>query len=222
MPDPARNRRKAAATAAALAWLEGIERTRGYPALTAAVEDAIRSGMAQGEADALALAADRQGKTGFAVVRAFRSAYARLAGNRDVTERARDAVTRIVNGAAADAGRALADCGDDRSEQDMAGAADEALSGGGSATRWTDLALWAALGAGALALYQRVADVTGVATVAWITASDSRVCAICQGNEDSGPYALANAPQMPAHPRCRCTWDTTGSVASSFLAAFLD
>lgn len=217
MTDPGRDKRKAAATAATLAWLEGIEHTRGYPALVAAVEDAIRSGMAQGEADALALAADRQGKAGFAVIRAFRAAYARLEGSRDVHRRARDAVKRMTDGAAADTGRALADLGDDASEQDMAGAADEALGGDGSATRWTDWALWAAIGAGAMALY----DAAEVVGVNWVTASDNRVCVICQDNEDGSPYTLGNAPQMPAHPRCRCTWDTTGSIASSFLAAYL-
>src|SRR6185437_1201271 len=65
--DPQKQWWKDAATTAALGWLRGIYRTAGYAALIAAIEDAIRSGMAEGEAGALALAASRQGKTGFSI-----------------------------------------------------------------------------------------------------------------------------------------------------------
>ena len=108
LADPDRKRWQDAGTAAALAWLLRLSKTKGWPALVAALEDAIRSGMAEGEADALALAADRQGVAGFVVEQAFRAAYERLAGDTKVARQAQDAATGMVDGAAGDAGRALA------------------------------------------------------------------------------------------------------------------
>lgn len=223
MPDPDRNHRKAAAAVATLAWLEGIDRTEGYPALVAAIEDAIRSGMAQGEADALALAADRQGRRGFVVARAFRAAYARLAGDRDVTRRARDTLNRIRDGAATDTGRNLADAGDG-GEQDMATAAADGLSGDGSASRWTDWALWAAFGAGALALYQKAAAASGgdrSLLMNFWTAGDERVCFRCEAYETGNPYTPGDFPSLPVHPRCRCVGVAADPLPNSFLDAFL-
>jgi ADP-ribose pyrophosphatase YjhB (NUDIX family) len=221
---------KDAGTAAALAWLLRLSKTKGYPALVAALEDAIRSGMAQGEADALALAADRQGAAGFRIDQAFRAAYERLAGDAKVAQQAQDAAAGIVDGAAGDAGRALADQAEgDGSEQDMAGAVDGALSGDRSQSVGvgTDWWLWLGIGTGALALYQRIGtdgaggNAADVATLVWVDAGDSRVCQTCQDNSDNSPYTLSSAPTLPGHPRCRCSWDTTATVASSWLDAFL-
>ena len=109
-----------------------LARTKGYPALVAAIEDAIRSGMAEGEADALALAADRQGVAGFKIDRAFRAAYERLADDGEISRKAADAAESMIDGAATDTGRALADQAEhDGTEQDMTAAAGEAAAGTG-------------------------------------------------------------------------------------------
>ena len=79
--DPQQQWWKGVAVAAALAWLAGIEQTAGYAALVAAIEDAIRAGMAEGEADALASAAARQGAGGLDIAAAFAAAYQRLQGD---------------------------------------------------------------------------------------------------------------------------------------------
>ena len=231
LADPDRKRWQDAGTAAALAWLRHLAKTKGWPALVAALEDAIRSGMAEGEADALALAADRQGKAGFQIGRAFRAAYERLAGDAKVARQAQDAAAGIVDGAAGDAGRVLADqAGGDGSEQDMADAVGGALAGDRSQSvgLGVDWQLWAGISAGALALYRRIGtggtggNAADVASLAWVTAGDSRVCPVpCQENEDNSPYTISNAPTMPGHPRCRCSWDTTATVASSWLDDFL-
>lgn len=44
----------------------------------------------------------------------------------------------------------------------------------------------------------------GIEYASWLSAEDGRVCAICEDNEANGPYLLADFPEMPGHPRCRC------------------
>lgn len=52
---------------------------------------------------------------------------------------------------------------------------------------------------GALALY----DAAGIKRVQWQTNHGSTVCDECQGY-DGETYAMADAPECPAHPRCCC------------------
>ena len=212
---------KDAATTAALGWLRGLMRTEGYPALVAAVEDAIRSGMAEGEAGALALAASRQGKSGFAIAKAFRAAYERLADEQDISHRAADTIAAIVAGAAADAGRVLAaQAGDGGTEDEMTSAVDDTLTGqdARSPWSWTDWAVWAAIGAGATALFQ----LAGIGSIAWYDVGDSRECQACMDNAAGSPYTAGSVPPFPAHIRCRCSLDAAdSSPLSAFLAAYL-
>jgi SPP1 gp7 family putative phage head morphogenesis protein len=44
----------------------------------------------------------------------------------------------------------------------------------------------------------------GIAYADWLDAEDGRVCAICEDNAANGPYLLAQFPEIPGHPRCRC------------------
>jgi len=53
-----------------------------------------------------------------------------------------------------------------------------------------------------------------IITKEWIRQQDHRVCEECMKNSVSGvnndgvwPYDDTNAPEWPAHPRCRCTFD---------------
>lgn len=40
-----------------------------------------------------------------------------------------------------------------------------------------------------------------------LTAGDDKVCVVCQGLADDGPYELDEAQNiLPAHPNCRCSW----------------
>ena len=76
--------------------------------------------MAEGEADALASAAARQGAGGLDIAAAFAAAYRRLAGDPGVSQRAQETIDAIIAGAAADLGRQLADdAGEGSGEQDM-------------------------------------------------------------------------------------------------------
>jgi ADP-ribose pyrophosphatase YjhB (NUDIX family) len=241
LADPDRPWWKDAGTAAALAWLQGLDQTKGYPALVAALEAAIADGMAEGEADALALAADRLGRTGFAIGKAFTAALARLQGDPDVSQQAGDAAAAMAGSAAGDIGSVLADqAGDDGSDDEMTDAASDAAAGSQSQAvqTGTDWRLYAAILAGALALYQRAMSRTPAPTAPgeppqeppptaakilldWITAGDDLVCATCDGFADNGPYAPDDVPGYP-HPRCRCSVGEHGSMTSPFLIALLD
>jgi hypothetical protein len=242
LADPNRPWWKDAGTAAALAWLQGLYQAKGWAALVAALELAIAEGMAEGEADALALAADRLGRTGFAIGKAFSAALARLQGDPGIAQQAADAAAEMADSAAADLGGTLADqAGDDASEDDMTAAVSDALSGGQSRAvgLGLDWALYAAILAGAVALYQRaMQQQTTESTVPgqppqepppaparilldWITAGDDRVCDTCQGYADHGPYSPEDVPGYP-HGRCRCSIAEAATMPTSFLAALLD
>ena len=48
----------------------------------------------------------------------------------------------------------------------------------------------------------------------WVTQLDARVCPICESNGKGGsrgdgiwPYGSRDAPKIPAHPNCRCTYE---------------
>lgn len=57
-----------------------------------------------------------------------------------------------------------------------------------------------ASGAAALAWYLA----RKVQQVAFVTAGDRRVCPRCDQCAAAGPYRLADAPEVPQHPACRC------------------
>ena len=213
--------RKDVATAAALAWLQRIDQTAGYAALVAAVEDAILAGMAEGEADALASAAARQGAGGLDLAAAFTAACQRLAGDPGISQRALETIEAIIAGAAADLGRLLAEeAAEGDSEQDMTGSVRDTVTGVvRSVQAWLANNMWAALGAGVTGLLGLVSQGGGNALVNW--ENDGNPCAACQDNAAGSPYAPEDIPDFPAHPRCQCELSPAGDVPSSFLAAFL-
>lgn len=57
---------------------------------------------------------------------------------------------------------------------------------------------------GKLAEYQAL----GIAKFDFVTATDARVCTICTGHADAGPYLVSDGAPLPmidSHPLCRCT-----------------
>jgi hypothetical protein len=220
--DPEATWRKESATAAAAAWLGGIYATDGYPALAAALESAVAGGTAEGEADALAAAADRQGVSGFVIGTAFSAALVKAQGDPGVTQQAQETAEKIIGGAAADIGRTLAAMAEDGGgEGEMAGAVSDVTSGSQSRSlnSWLPDALWAAMGAGALALYSQASQGDSTVMTDWIT--DGNPCAACQDNEAGSPYAPEDVPSYPQHPRCQCTLSTDSDIPSSFFAGLL-
>lgn len=70
--------------------------------------------------------------------------------------------------------------------------------------RLSGTAVWMAVQAAADTVYQWA----GVQGKTVLTASDSRVCADCQANADTGPIPMWDTfpdGDPPTHPRCRCT-----------------
>jgi hypothetical protein len=50
------------------------------------------------------------------------------------------------------------------------------------------------------------------------TANDDKVCKICQGISDNGPYSLGEARSLiPAHPNCRCLFVPAGELEDAAL-----
>jgi hypothetical protein len=205
------------ATIAALVWLEAVYRSA---ALVAALSSVISDGQAEGEADAIALAADRHGITGADTRKAFLAALALAQADPGLAERAREAVKALIGGAAYDVGRKLASmAAGDASEDDMAAAVQDAISGdqSRSVSANTDWTLHAAILAGAVGLYQRL---SGGILLDWITAGDDRVCARCAGYEDNGPYSPDRVPGYP-HTGCRCITSVSRSTPLSHALASL-
>ena len=223
----ARRWRQEAASSAAAGMTAGVYRSGGYTALTAALEDAVRAGMAEGEAGALAYAAERQHAGNLDMDAAAASALASLQGDYGVTRRAQEAAAAVIGGAAADVARALVNTADG-SEKEARDAVQEALSGArNAASRWADFTVWAALGAGAVALYQRATSALGglvrgvftpVVLVTW--EAQPSACVICQQNAAGSPYAPVDVPAYPAHGACRCNLWTDSSLPMSLLAQF--
>jgi hypothetical protein len=207
-------------TAAALGWLRAVYRSGGHDALIAAIEDAIRSGMAEGEAGALAVAASRQGKTGFDIAAAFKAAYGRLAADHTIAATAAAVLTKIIDGAGTDLGRRLASmAGDGSSEDEIADTIADLAAGNDvrPVKSWLGDAIWAAIGAGITALYR----LAGVALYDWDDAGDSRVCPVCEANAAGSPYEAGVLPAFPGHPGCRCNISTRERIPLALLAAFL-
>src|SRR6185312_7314621 len=55
----------------------------------------------------------------------------------------------------------------------------------------------------------------GMSMIALVTAGDGKVCQRCVDAEDAGPYALFDAPILPLHYGCRCTFDTAGALPAA-------
>ena len=221
-PDPAVARRwqQEAATAAATSWLAGIDLAAAYGHhLILSLQAMARDGMAEGEADAMAFASQKQRLAGFSIDAAYTAAVARLDGDLAVSRQARDAAAGITGSAAKAVARALPAASQDGREA-MERAAEAALRD--IVARGADWALWSALGAGAIALYQRAAaqQFTGQGLLLDWNISAS-ACPVCQQNAAGSPYALADLPAYPAHGACRCWISADGDLPLSMLAPFL-
>jgi hypothetical protein len=239
--DPTKRWWQELGAAAALGWLRKLYHGDGYDALVTALADAIRAGMAEGEANALALAAARAGRAGFPIDRAFKTAYTRLASDHTITQRAADTARRMIDATAGDVGRRLAKlAGDSAGEKDMADGVGDVMDDRQAPTQGADWAVWGAILAGAAAFYSWMSggasslpgggpdtpppprDQGGPVLLGWITAGDDRVCYQCSDYEANGPYAPEAVPGYP-HARCRCSVDLARDYgSSSFLLALLD
>ena len=215
--------RQEAARAAMFEFLSRIYQSGRYAALTSALEAAVRDGMAEGQADAMALAAWRQGLPGFAIDQAFTAALS-AQGSMSAERAAQEAATSLVGGVTADAARKLVSMtGEAISENDLAAAVARYVSGGDvpAVGRWTEETLWEAFGSGAVGLYrQAMGQFTGQGIeVDWN--NDSSPCPACLENADGSPYMPYEVPAYPAHGHCRCWLSSDSRLPVSLLEPFL-
>jgi hypothetical protein len=212
------------ALVAAIGLLSGISADKDYPAFDAAVQDALRAGMAEGKAGTLAVAAEQRGHPSESVMTfsfgdAFQAFWDALEGLGSLPGMAAQWIQRIIAGSATDVGRLLAtlhDAGASEAEmvsqvQALVGAADT-----GAVSYFMDQAVSQAMVSASVDL----AASEGSTLLDWQTASDGRVCVTCQGYEDNGPYRPSDYPAVP-HGRCRCAPVPADPLPSSAYAAYL-
>ncbi len=202
------------ALSAANAMLQLLPRRPEWKALRQAIRDALAAGQAEGVVGAVAIAAEQVEKVGLDWDFAFDHAIDALEDLDQLWADADGWLEKILSRATADLGRALANA--TRAEATYPQMLSDAMAALDSddvdaVSFVVDWASTTALGEGALRLYAA----QGVTEADWITAGDDHVCdGICQANEDGNPYALANFPSFPGHPRCRCTPSASMNLAS--------
>jgi hypothetical protein len=216
--------RQESARTAALALLSHMWRQAGYAALLRALQDAARDGMAEGEADAMAMAAHAQRLGAFRIADAFTAAAARYRDDMGAARMAQETAENLARGMAADIARMMANAAASASDAEITAAMDSFLFGDDvpAVARWTEEMLWSAYGAGAVRLWQRVAagNLAGASVeVEWET--DSSPCAVCEENAAGSPYLPYDVPPMPQHRGCRCWLTTRTHLPVSVLAPFL-
>jgi hypothetical protein len=213
-------RRKAEARDAALAWLLAILTDPEYADLEQAIATALTAAHAEGSTAALAVAADQAAAYGFDWARAYDAMLAGVAYLEKQPGIADATVQQVLGGASADVGRILASMATSGATDAQVAAEVEAAIAGEdvrAVTAAVDNSMWSGFAQATLGLYMS----EGLDLVGWMTAGDGRVCGDCLDNEDNGPYAPADFPHLPQHPRCRCVAYAASPLPVSAFAAFL-
>lgn len=208
------------ATTLVLSLLQGLMTTAAWMQLRTAVSHALASGAAEGQADAMALLADRVATTRtFNFDQAFQDAYNDLGTASPMAASVDTWLGQLVNLVAQHTGNNIAQSVADGDNYD------ETLDDSDAVltvpdqptTHYVDYLVHMAITAGILWWYRR----QGVAQVYVITAGDEKVCPLCDQYEGNSPYAITDVPDIPAHPRCRCTLWTDDSLPASLIDAYL-
>lgn len=193
----------AAALAAARALLGSLPDSPEWPVLRDAVTAAVRDGYAEGVAAAAAIGADRAGeKQPLDWERAFGDALAALRVNSPAEMDSDRWLRQLVDRAATRIAGALADADGDTTEEELADAVEARLTDPAAVGFTVDWAVTTAAAAAGRAFYRT----DGAPELSIITVGDGRVCAACEDAEASSPWPAAEAPGLPIHPRCRCTY----------------
>ena len=180
------------------------KKRHNYLLIIAAIATAIMAGEAEGVAGALALAADQAGVPAFNWDTAYADAYTALGDTTEFESVALATFRQILDAAAKDLGRTLADLAEQGASYDeMLAAAKELLAGKDirAIRLLIDYAMGKAFSRAQLAFYRA----QGVTQAWWITAGDERVCQVCQDIEDANPWFLNDIPEPPKHYLCRCS-----------------
>jgi hypothetical protein len=205
-------KREDAAIALALAYLIKLRRDArdtGFQSVIDTIEAALRSGEAEGQAGAIAVAASKLGHTTIAFDQAYTNVLAELDDADRYARQAASAADDILAGAATNIGRRLAASaaeGDSAADMFTTARPDDPAA----AAYYTDLAVGKAITAGMLTVFAAI----GLNTVNFVTAGDGKVCAVCGGYEDDNPWPLLTVPHPAIHGHCRCTLEPAGPIES--------
>jgi hypothetical protein len=209
------------ATTLILVQLSALMLHSNWLALRAAVEDALASGSAEGQADAMALLADQVGATGFDFAKAFADAKAQLGTGNPLLASTENWLGQLINEVATAAGDALAQSiadGEDPSTLD--GVLGDFLDNPEGPMNYVlDTMTHLGISAGILRWYQ----LNGVYANIWfITAGDEKVCNQCDDAEVGSPYVISDVPAPPLHPNCRCSLYTDESMSANLVDSYVD
>lgn len=208
------------ATTLVLSLLQGLMVTTKWMQLRAAVSHALAAGTAEGQADAMALLADKVATTStFDFDQAYQDAYNDLGTASPIAASVDTWLGQFINLVAQHTGNVIAQSvADGDSYDENLDDADTAFTAPDQpTTHYVDYVVHMAITAGILWWYRRY----GVAEVYVITAGDERVCPQCDQYEGNSPYAITDVPDIPAHTRCRCTLWTDDSLPASLIDAYL-
>lgn len=206
--------RQMAARAAAAAVVATIAGQDSHPAdrdeLIAAIVAALRAGYAEGIAGALAVSAEEDDVGDFDVDAAYDIALGQVGDDQRFYHEAVSLLDKLQEAIAKQLVKLLV--GSDNLDFDeVMDRARQVIGATGVAAALAvllDFAIGAMVTAGILALYGRYR----VEEVAFLSAGDDKVCAVCEDAENSGPYRRDEAPEPPLHPRCRCVLVATGEL----------
>lgn len=209
------------ATTLILIQLSSLMLRSNWLTLRAAVEDALASGSAEGQADAMALLADQIGATGFDFDKAFADAKAQLGSGNPLLASVDNWLGQLVNEVATAAGGALAQAiADEEDPSALDGALEDYLDNPDGPMNYVlDNMTHLAISAGILWWFQR----NGVYANIWfITAGDQKVCNQCDDAEVGSPYAISEVPAPPLHPNCRCSLYTDESMSVDLIDSYVN
>jgi len=193
----------AVALAAAQALLGNLPDSPTWPDLRDAVTAAVRDGYAEGVAAAAAIGADRAGeKQPLDWDRAFNDALTALRANSPAETDSDRWLRRLIDRAATRIAAALAAADDDTTEEELADTVEARLTDPASTGFTVDWAVTTAAAAAGLAFYRT----DGATELSIVTVGDGRVCTACEDAEARSPWPADQAPALPIHPLCRCTY----------------
>lgn len=184
------------------------------------VAEVIRRSLAEGQADAVALAAEQVHVVGLDIGLGFEDAYKALDGLPGLLDEADTWMLRLLGDKATELGTLLGRMvRDGASYEDMLSAATDLLNARDSRAMsiLVDELTSRSLSQGALDLYAS----EGVTHVDFLTAGDGRVCPICSDLEAQNPHAVGDAPRPSIHPFCRCTVAATTPLGRDLVNRYV-
>jgi 2'-5' RNA ligase len=216
---------KTLTTQAAGGLLAGIYAHDSHNDLQGAVEDALRTSMAEGKTGSLALNAEKHG-VDFDFAKAYQAIFDQLEHLPDLPMMAQQWVQDMVGGASRQIGGLLARLFEDgATRQEMIDELKAALNvaGDGSVTNravtyFLSQAMATAMSKASLDLYAS----EGAAEAYFVTAGAS-ACPMCEQIENGNPYAVADCPVpgQDTHGGCRCVVVVDDPAPFKALAAFI-